>query len=314
MSPTPVLPRAKRRTPVEWVAEMLCGEASYQKVYHRPLHDEPMPSVAALAEIMERLRAVIFPGYFGHSDITPENMRFHIGANLDAVYRLLTDQVRRGYCFFCERERAGSCENCEDRARGLAGDFLMRLPDIREALAEDAQAAYEGDPASRSPGETIFCYPSLTALTHHRVAHELHKLGVDLIPRIISEMAHSATGIDIHPGATIGKRFFIDHGTGTVIGETCVIGDNVRLYQGVTLGAKSFPKDEEGMLVKGIPRHPIVEDDVVVYAGATVLGRVTIGRGSVIGGNVWVVSDVPPNSRISQQGHGGILITDGGGI
>ncbi|EHJ47196.1 Serine O-acetyltransferase [Solidesulfovibrio carbinoliphilus subsp. oakridgensis] len=308
------LPRPKKRTPVEWVAEMLCEEASYRKVYHRPLHDEPMPSITALVEIMERLRAVLFPGYFGHSDITPENMRFHIGASLDAINKLLTDQVRRGYCFFCEMDRAGNCQDCEERARRLAGDFLMRLPDIRELLAEDAQAAFEGDPASRSPGETIFCYPSLTALTHYRVAHELHTLGVDLIPRIITEMAHSRTGIDIHPGATIGRRFFIDHGTGTVIGETCVIGNGVRLYQGVTLGAKSFPKDEQGMLVKGIARHPVVEDNVVVYSGATVLGRVTIGKGSVIGGNVWVVSDVPPYSRIVQQGPGGVVIPDGGGI
>ena len=297
------LPRPKRRTPVEWVTEMLCEEASYQKVYHRPLHDEPMPSVAVLEEVMERLRGAIFPGYFGHSDVAPENMRFHIGASLDAVYKLLTDQVRRGHCFFCEINEAGNCQECQERAERLVGDFLMRLPDIREALAEDAQAAYEGDPASRSPGETIFCYPSLTALTHHRVAHELHKLGVDLIPRIISEMAHSRTGIDIHPGATIGRRFFIDHGTGTVIGETCIIGDNVRLYQGVTLGAKSFPKDAAGVLVKGNARHPVVEDDVVIYAGATALGRITIGKGAVIGGNVWVV-----------DGPGGVLIRDGAGI
>lgn len=308
------LPRPKRRTPVEWVTEMLCEEASYQKVYHRPLHDEPMPSVAVLEEVMERLRGAIFPGYFGHSDVAPENMRFHIGASLDAVYKLLTDQVRRGHCFFCEINEAGNCQECQERAERLVGDFLMRLPDIREALAEDAQAAYEGDPASRSPGETIFCYPSLTALTHHRVAHELHKLGVDLIPRIISEMAHSRTGIDIHPGATIGRRFFIDHGTGTVIGETCIIGDNVRLYQGVTLGAKSFPKDEEGVLVKGIARHPVVEDDVVIYAGATALGRITIGKGAVIGGNVWVVDDVPARARIAQQGPGGVIIRDGAGI
>jgi serine O-acetyltransferase len=306
--------RVEGRGLVERIAETLCGEASYAKVYHRPLHDEPMPSLNALIEIMERLRAVIFPGYFGHSDITPENMRFHIGANLDAISKLLVDQVRRGYCFFCEMDRAGNCQDCDERARKLAGDFLLTLPRIRELLAEDAQAAYEGDPASRSPGETIFCYPSITALTHYRVAHELHSLGVDLIPRIITEMAHSKTGIDIHPGATIGRRFFIDHGTGTVIGETCVIGDNVRLYQGVTLGAKSFPKDETGVLVKGIARHPVVEDDVVIYSGATVLGRITIGHGSVIGGNVWVVNDVPPRSRIAQQGPGGILIADGAGI
>jgi len=306
--------RYKERGLVERVAGMLCEEASYAKVYHRPLHDEPMPSINVLFEIMERLRAVLFPGYFGHSDITPENMRYHIGANLDAVNKLLTDQVRRGYCFFCQQERDGTCEDCDSRAKRLAGEFLLTLPRIRELLAEDAHAAYEGDPASRSPGETIFCYPSITALTHYRVAHELYRVGVDLIPRILTEMAHSKTGIDIHPGATIGRHFFIDHGTGTVIGETCVIGDNVRLYQGVTLGAKSFPKDETGILVKGIPRHPVVEDDVVIYSGATVLGRITVGKGSVIGGNVWVVSDVPPFSRIAQHGPGGILFYDGAGI
>jgi len=306
--------RHQERGLVERVAGMLCEEASYAKVYHRPLHDEPMPSINVLFEIMERLRAVLFPGYFGHSDITPENMRYHIGANLDAVNKLLTDQVRRGYCFFCQQERDGTCEDCDSRAKRLAGEFLLTLPRIRELLAEDAHAAYEGDPASRSPGETIFCYPSITALTHYRVAHELYRVGVDLIPRILTEMAHSKTGIDIHPGATIGRHFFIDHGTGTVIGETCVIGDNVRLYQGVTLGAKSFPKDETGILVKGIPRHPVVEDDVVIYSGATVLGRITVGKGSVIGGNVWVVSDVPPFSRIAQHGPGGILFYDGAGI
>jgi serine O-acetyltransferase len=162
------------------------------------------------------------------------------------------------------------------------------------------QAAYEGDPAAVDPNEAIFCYPGLLALTNHRVAHELHRLGVPLLPRIINELAHSLTGIDIHPGAQIGRGMFIDHGTGVVIGETCIIGDRVRLYQGVTLGAKSFPLDEQGKPIKSIPRHPIVEDDVIIYAGATILGRVTIGRGSVIGGNVWLVRSVPPDSRISQ--------------
>ena len=235
------------------VTEQLCEPKSYEKVYHRPLHDEPMPSVSALSELMERLRAVLFPGYFGNSSVTPESMRYHIGANLFEAGRLLTDQIRRGYCFFCRLERGGECQDCDERASSLAGEFLGALPRIRDLLAEDAQAAYEGDPSSRSPGEAIFCFPSLIALTHYRVAHELHRLGVDLIPRILTEMAHAKTGIDIHPGAVIGRRFFIDHGTGTVIGETCLIGNNVRLYQGVTLGAKSFPKDAEGKLGQGHP-------------------------------------------------------------
>jgi serine O-acetyltransferase len=170
---------------------------------------------------------------------------------------------------------------------------------VRQLLAMDVQAAYESDPAATSPDEAIFCYPGVYAITSHRVAHELYSLKVPLIPRIISEHAHSVTGIDIHPGARIGKSFFIDHGTGVVIGETCVIGDNVRLFQGVTLGAKRFELDENGKPVKGIPRHPIVEDNVVVYSGATILGRITIGRGAVIGGNVWVDKDVPAGGRVT---------------
>jgi len=296
------------------VTEQLCDRQSYEKVYHRPLHDEPMPSVAALSECMDRLRAVLFPGYFGNSSVSPESMPYHVGANLFEAGRLLTEQIRRGYCFFCRLDRGGECQDCDERARGLAEAFLATLPRLRDQLAEDAQAAYEGDPSSRSAGEAIFCFPSLVALTHYRVAHELYRLGVDLIPRILTEMAHATTGIDIHPGAAIGRRFFIDHGTGTVIGETCVIGDGVRLYQGVTLGAKSFPKDADGRLVKGIPRHPVVEDDVVIYSGATVLGRVTIGAGSVIGGNVWVTRDLPPGSSITQHKPVGVPLIDGGGI
>jgi serine O-acetyltransferase len=167
-------------------------------------------------------------------------------------------------------------------------------------LGDDVQAAYEGDPAAKSPGETIFCYPGILAITNHRIAHELVVLGVPLIPRILSEAAHSATGIDIHPGAKIGRKFFIDHGTGVVIGETSIIGNRVRLYQGVTLGAKSFPVDAQGNLIKGIDRHPIIEDDVVIYAGATILGRITVGARSVIGGNVWLTQSVPPDSSINQ--------------
>jgi serine O-acetyltransferase len=296
------------------VVGKLCDPASYERVYHHTLHDQPMPSVETLMEIMSRLQAVIFPGYYGKSDISPESMRFHIGSNLDTISKLLSDQIKRGYCFFCSLDQADPCVDCDKRAMELAGKFLGTLPKIRSLLADDVLAAYEGDPASKTPGETIFCYPSIRALTHYRVAHELHHLGVDLIPRIITEMAHSATGIDIHPGAEIGRSFFIDHGTGTVIGETCVIGDHVRLYQGVTLGAKSFPKDDSGALIKGIPRHPVVEDDAVIYSGATILGRVTIGRGSTIGGNVWLTRSVPPGSRIMQTRAMEEDFEDGAGI
>jgi serine O-acetyltransferase len=283
------------------IVEELCDPDSFLKVYHRAAHDSPMPSVNDLRQIVEMLRGVLFPGFFGHNEITPETMRYSIGSSLDGVFRLLRDQVRRGFCFFCRNERATACEDCENRSREITLRFLSTLPRMREILATDVQAAFDGDPAARSPGETIFCYPSIRAMTNYRIAHELKELGVDLIPRIITEMAHSETGIDINPGARIGESFFMDHGTGIVIGETCIIGRHVRIYQGVTLGAKSFPKDERNRLVKGLPRHPIVEDDVTIYAGATILGRITIGRGAVIGGNVWITEDVPTEARITQS-------------
>lgn len=200
----------------------------------------------------------------------------------------------------CTEENPEKCKDCEIRARRQTQAFLSTLPKIRRLVATDVVAAYEGDPAAKSPGETVFCYPSIRAVTNYRIAHELHLRDMEIIPRIITEMAHSQTGIDIHPGAEIDEKFFIDHGTGTVIGETCVIGRNVRLYQQVTLGAKSFPKDKNGRLVKGIPRHPIIEDDVIIYSGTTILGRVRIGKGSIIGGNVWLDQDVEPYTRVLQ--------------
>lgn len=282
------------------VVEQLCAPSSLEAVLHRPLHDAPMPSLESLMEIMSRLKATLFPGYFGVSNVHVESMRYHLSANLDSIYRKLAEQIRRGGCFACA-SYATDCMSCEHVSSLRAMQFMQRLPYIRKMLASDAKAAYEGDPAASSPGETIFCYPSLLAMTHQRIAHELYKLEVPVIPRIISEMAHSATGIDIHPGANIGEEFFIDHGTGVVIGETCVIGKGCRLYQGVTLGALSFPKDGDGVLVKGIPRHPILEDNVTVYAGATILGRITIGSGAIIGGNVWVTHDVPAGGKRIQQ-------------
>lgn len=276
--------------------------------------EQPMPSVEVLSGIVENLRSVIFPGYYGPSEITPDTLPYHIGSTLDHVERLLADQINRGYCFVCEREDRELCADCDERSRSTARQFLSRLPVIRDLLLSDVEAAYDGDPAAKTPGETIFCYPSIRALTNHRIAHELYSLGVDIIPRIISEMAHSDTGIDIHPGAQLGKRFFIDHGTGTVIGETCIIGNNVRIYQGVTLGAKSFPKGEGDQLIKGLPRHPVVEDDAIVYAGATILGRVTIGKGAVIGGNVWITRDVPAGARLVQSRAMQLSFEHGGGI
>jgi len=191
---------------------------------------------------------------------------------------------------------------------------MRTLPDLRRLLALDAVAAFEGDPAASSPSEAIFSYPGVRAITSHRIAHELYQRGVPLIPRIIAEHAHSNTGIDIHPGASVGESFFIDHGTGVVIGETSVIGNRVRIYQGVTLGAKSFPLDDQGRPIKGIARHPVIEDEVTIYAGATILGRITIGRGAVIGGNVWITRDVPPGTTLSQSRPTTDLFESGGGI
>lgn len=280
------------------VVESLCHPSSYQGVYHQPVFGSPMPSVELLSEIVERLRSVLFPGFFKEPYITPENMSYFVGSKLEKVRRELTQQIQRGFCFACDHEQETCSQECDQRAESIADKFLKTLPQVRAMLATDVQAAYAGDPAAKNPGETIFCYPSINAVTNYRLAHELHLLEVPLIPRIITEMAHSATGIDIHPGATIDESFFIDHGTGTVIGETSIIGKNVRLYQGVTLGAKSFPKEDNGQLVKGIARHPIVEDNVTIYSGATILGRITIGHDAVIGGNVWVVDDVPPGTRV----------------
>ena len=290
-----------RRNEIAAIVEELCEQNKDSLTCHRLRHEAPMPSVDMLTAIVEDLRAVLFPGYYGPSDVTSESMPFYIGANLDRLHRQLAEQINRGYCFVCQREDKALCKDCEERSRDIAWKFIRKLPDIRHLLATDVDAAFVGDPAAKTPGETIFCYPSIRALTNYRIAHELHLLKVDIIPRIISEMAHSLTGIDIHPGATIGEHFFIDHGTGTVIGETCIVGRNVRIYQGVTLGAKSFPQGDDGSLIKGLARHPIVEDDVTIYAGATILGRVTIGHGATIGGNVWITRDIPPGAQIRQS-------------
>jgi serine O-acetyltransferase len=259
-----------------------------------------LPSRDACLDIMRQIRSILFPGYFQLAEFSGEGMVFHIGAILDRVALRLQEQIRRGFCFVCNREGHEGLQQCEERAERLTHVFLERMPEVMLLLGEDVQAAFEGDPAAKSPSETIFCYPGVLAITNHRIAHELYKLDVPIIPRIISEDAHAVTGIDIHPGAKIGKRFFIDHGTGVVIGETSVIGKGVRIYQGVTLGAKSFPLDENGNPMKGIDRHPVIEEDVVIYAGATILGRITVGARSVIGGNVWLTQSVPADSSIAQ--------------
>ncbi len=264
---------------------------------HQPLSRREFPNRVAVVELVEDLRSVLFPGFFGPSELTEETLRFHMGATLDRVLHGLTEQIKRGLCAVCDRV---SCLGCQDHAADTARRFLARLPEIRRRLGTDVEAAYQGDPALHTREEAIVCYPGVLALTNQRLAHELFLLEVPLLPRMITEHAHSLTGIDIHPGARIGEGCFIDHGTGVVIGETCVLGQNVRIYQGVTLGAKSFPLDAQGQPIKGIDRHPMVEDDVTIYAGATILGRVTIGRGSTIGGNVWLTKGVPPGSTVLQ--------------
>ena len=296
------------------VVTSLCDPESYDRLARRVNPDVPLPSVSTLSDIVGELRTILFPGFFGSPDQRPQTMTFAAGATLDLAARKLVEEIRRGLCFACETAEGQRTAELLAAAREIVFAFVGRLPEIRDRLHLDAFAAYEGDPAASRPGEAIYCYPSIRAMTNHRLAHELHKLGVPLIPRILAEIAHSETGIDIHPGAKIGDRFFMDHGTGIVIGETTVIGNNVTIYQGVTLGAKSFPLDDEGNPIKGIPRHPMVEDDVIIYAGTTILGRITIGKGAVIGGNLWVTADVPPASRIMQGKPLETALEDGAGI
>jgi len=300
---------------IEKTIEELSSPKSYNLVYHEPNHGSPMPSVVDLHQFMKLLREVLFPGYFGNSMLKEETIKYYTGVNIDNLLCILTEQVKRGLCFQCSnRERYWNCSKCDVEAQKLAAEFISKLPEIRHKLSTDVEAAYNGDPAAKSIGEIIFCYPCIIALTNYRVAHEMIKIGVPLIPRILSEMAHSETGIDIHPEAEIGEYFTIDHGTGVVIGATSIIGKNVQIYQGVTLGAKSFPLDEDGNPIKGVPRHPIVEDNVVIYSNASILGRITIGKGSMIGGNVWVTNSVAPNSKLLQRSPKETFFIDGAGI
>lgn len=284
---------------IEGIIDSFLDVSSARRERHIPFPMTEMPSLAELKNIMALLRAALFPGFFGKSGISGLSLRHQLASGLDDIFRILAEQIRLGICL--ESADDDTCRTCGERALDIANDFMNRLPEVRNLLDSDVLAAYEGDPAAKSKGETIFCYPSIYIMTNHRIAHELYNLSVPMIPRMISEMGHSRTGIDIHPGAAVGEEFFIDHGTGVVIGETTIIGRRCRLYQGVTLGALSFPKDEDGNPIKGLPRHPVLGDNVVVYAGATILGRVTIGADSMIGGNVWITSDIPPGSKVVQQ-------------
>jgi serine O-acetyltransferase len=285
-----------------------------QSLEHRQRRARPpkLPSRKAMVAIIEGLSAAMFPNRLGRPDLSDDSIDYFVGDTLDVALRALFEQIHREIRFVSDRDD----DNEEDRGQAMAitHEFASRLPVVRRLLDSDIRAAFEGDPAARSVDEVLVCYPGILAITHHRLAHELYRLGVPLSARMIAEIAHASTGVDIHPGAQIGGTFFIDHGTGVVIGETAVIGEHVRLYQAVTLGAKRFPVGADGTLVKGNARHPIVEDDVVIYAGATILGRVTIGRGSTIGGNVWLTHSVPPGSNVTQAQVRNESFIDGAGI
>jgi len=263
----------------------------------------PLPSRDAIGRIILQLEELVFPGYFGRQELTWETVSFHLGSQVDEVTSALSKQIFLCIQYTCPIASPGSeCSHCEKKAARMAMTFLKALSDIRALLELDLQAAYDGDPAAKSLDEIIFSYPGMKAITVYRLAHQLHVQKIPLMPRIMTEIAHAETGIDIHPGATIGKSFFIDHGTGVVVGETTEIGDNVKLYQGTTLGALSFPKDERGRVIRDQKRHPTIEDDVTVYSGATILGgKTVVGKGSVIGGNVWLTHSVPPGTKVIVQ-------------
>ena len=280
-----------------------------------------MPSAKELEEIIGLSRSILFPGFYGRSSVNFETIKYQIGVNVEQLHKLLCRQIMAGLCFNedCHCPNAADTRRCmQEEANKIAGRIIEKFPTLRKILSTDIQAAFDGDPAAANLGEVISCYPAIKAVINYRWHMNLVLENVTIfIPRMITEMAHSETGIDIHPAATIGSHFTIDHGTGVVIGATCIIGNHVKLYQGVTLGAKSFPLDKDGKPIKGIARHPILKDDVVVYANATILGRITIGKGCIIGANVWVTRDMRPRTKKYKQNKTDILDIDfeyGGGI
>jgi serine O-acetyltransferase len=297
--------RGAQIVPQQWdLGKIVADLRASREVTHSVRHLgrlREVPSRTVIEEIVDDLRAALFPTHFGDADLTDESIDFFVGDTLNDALCMLSEQLRRGLLF----EDAGAQADRDDahvaaRAGQITRRFADELGALRALIVSDLRAAYQGDPAAASVSEVLLCYPGPTAIMLHRFAHALHELGARLIARLIAEVAHERTGVDIHPGAQIGASFFIDHGTGVVIGETTIVGERVRLYQAVTLGAKRFPADADGQLIKGVPRHPIVEDDVVIYAGATILGRITIGRGSTIGGNVWLTHSVAAGSNLTQ--------------
>ena len=289
-------------TTINSVVDKLSQPQSYEGLYHHNPEGQALPSEQAVREFIALVRSTIFPGYYSSSSLHDSTITYHLGVAVERMHRVLAKQILYSLCF-AEQEicKGESCNSEQEyKALNIAGAFISYLPELRRMLALDVEAAYQGDPAAESIGEIICCYPSLKAITYHRIAHKLYELQVPLLPRIISEIAHSETGIDIHPAARIGESFFIDHGTGVVIGATCIIGSRVKLYQGVTLGAKSFPKADDGSLIKGIERHPIIGDNVIVYSNTTLLGSINIGESARIGANMWITEDVPAGQSLSR--------------
>ena len=283
------------------------SQSDIQEYAYIPQPEQSSPNVNRIKEMMSLIRSIFFPDFFGDTEISAYTQESYMEVYMERLYSLLNEQVYRSLCFFNHAE-----DSWKKTAPELTQAFIERLPEIKRLLATDIKAVHDSDPAATNYGEVIFCYPAIQAMVHYRVAHELLHMKVPVLPRIITELAHSATGIDIHPGARIGEYFSIDHGTGVVIGETCVIGNHVRLYQGVTLGAKGFTLDHEGLPMNE-PRHPVIEDHVIIYSNSTILGRITIGHHSIIGGNIWQVYSVPPYSRIVQK-KATASFTDGLGI
>lgn len=274
---------------------------------HYRWQGEPLPSHNAAQEIVDLCRSLIFPGFFGDSAVNRFNVVYHAGLWMERLHALLVDQITAGISVSHACEPELQLDSIRTEATLAAESFIKSLPELRRILGTDVQATYLGDPAATSTEEVVYCYPGIRAISSHRIAHALIKLNVPVLPRMISELAHGETGIDIHPAATIGEAFTIDHGTGIVIGATSIIGNNVKLYQGVTLGAKSFDVDETGNPVKGVPRHPIIGNNVVIYSNSTILGRITIGDGAIIGGNLWITEDVAPGEKLVQAKPDNIL-------
>ena len=291
--------RQRHNDALREAVERLSDEGSYAQLFHAYCEEEELPSGKVLQSLVELCRAILFPGYYGQARITGQTIRFHTGVSIEQLFEELSKQIYAGLCL-ANTSQTTSSQAAKATAERIAEEFISSLPELRSLLATDAEAMFDSDPAAQNPGEVIFCYPGFRAICNYRIAHVLYRLEVPFIPRMITEMAHSETGIDIHPGATIGHHFSIDHGTGIVIGETSVIGDYVRIFQGVSLAGAKLPPDEKGNTIRGIARHPILGNHVTVYSNATLIGKIHISDRATICGNVWVAEDVPAGATVSQ--------------